>query len=96
MRTLIIISAGILLALVALAMGKRSRLGSRGAAIAFIALWTVAMIANLGLGLSHGYSLAEELPILLVNILPAGLVAVGGAYLASRRSSPVHPGQAPQ
>lgn len=86
MRTIIIISIGIALALVSLVAGHRSRLGTRRAAVWFSVLWTIAMIANLGLGVSHGYSVAEELPILLINVLPAVVVAALGAYLIRRRS----------
>lgn len=61
MRTLIIILIG--LALLALLLfvskpGKRSQ-----AALAFIGVWLVASGVNLGIGLSHGYSLAEELTV---------------------------------
>lgn len=61
MRTLIIILIG--LALLALLLfvskpGKRSQ-----AALAFIGVWLVASGVNLGIGLSHGYSLAEELAV---------------------------------
>ncbi len=86
MRTIIIISIGLVLALVSLVVGHRSRLGTRRAAVWFSLLWTIAMIANLGLGVSHGYSLAEELPILLINVLPAVVVASVGVHLIGRRA----------
>nr|WP_212763392.1 hypothetical protein [Gordonia araii] len=70
-----------------MAIGRRSeRLGVRRAAIAFVTVWAIAMVVNMGIGISHGYTLAEELPILLINILPAALVAGVGAYLLEQRS----------
>lgn len=84
MRTVIIISIGIGLALASLAVGHRSRLGTRRAAVWFSVIWTIAMVANLGVGVSHGYTVAEELPILLVNVLPPAAVATVGAYLTRR------------
>lgn len=85
MRTSIIISIGVAVALVALFLGHKGPLGAPRAAVWFSAVWAIAMIANLGVGISHGYSLAEELPILLLNVLPPTAVACIGAYLSRSR-----------
>lgn len=64
MRTLIIIFIGLVLAALTLwftPQAKRVVLG-----IAFTAGWLVATLWNLRTGLSHGYTLAQELPIHLV------------------------------
>ncbi|WP_116813301.1 hypothetical protein [Steroidobacter cummioxidans] len=61
MRTLIIILAGLAIAAVLLRFTPAPhRLLAAGA---FTAAWLVVTILNLRTGLSHGYSLAEELPI---------------------------------
>ncbi|ADG78791.1 Integral membrane protein OS=Tsukamurella paurometabola (strain ATCC 8368 / DSM / CCUG 35730/ CIP 100753 / JCM 10117 / KCTC 9821 / NBRC 16120 / NCIMB 702349/ NCTC 13040) OX=521096 GN=Tpau_2181 PE=4 SV=1 [Tsukamurella paurometabola] len=86
MRTVIIVSLGIVLALVFLAVGRTvPSIGTRKAAIAFTAVWTVAMVINMAVGMSHGYSFGEEFPILLMNVVPGVAVAFGGDYLLSRR-----------
>ena len=36
-----------------------SKVPTQRAAIAFVVLWTVAMIGNLAVGVSHGYTVAE-------------------------------------
>lgn len=87
MRTVIIVSLGIVLAVAFLLVGNKvDAIGTRRAAIGFAVLWTIAMLVNMGVGMSHGYSFAEEFPILLVNVLPGVAVAFGGDYLLSRRS----------
>ncbi|CAM3671876.1 MULTISPECIES: hypothetical protein [Tsukamurella] len=86
MRTVIIVSIGIVLALVFLAVGRKvDSIGTRRAAIAFTVVWTVAMAINMAVGMSHGYSFSEEFPILLINVLPGVAVAFGGDYLLSRQ-----------
>ncbi|KRG71135.1 hypothetical protein [Pseudoxanthomonas dokdonensis] len=72
MRTLILLLCGAGLALLWLwpmrARGQHWRLP------AFLALWLAVVGWNLATGLSHGYSLQEELPIqLLIYLLPAAL-----------------------
>lgn len=84
MRTLMFIAAG--LALLGLCMvltpsGKRAAL-----AIGFIGVWLAVSGVNLGMGLSHGYSLQEEL---LVHLFLFGIPAASAAVLAryySRRA----------
>ncbi len=79
MRTLIIILVGLALLVFLLLISKREKRGR--AALAFIGLWLVASSVNLGIGLSHGYSLAEEL---LVHAVLFGIPAVA-ALAAWRR-----------
>ena len=70
MRTLIIIAVGLLLLAVALKVAKPGK--RRAVAGIFCVFWLLATLANLALGLSHGYSLQEELPIhLLLFGVPA-------------------------
>lgn len=61
MRTLIIILVG--LAVVAATLRFTPATHRVLAAGVFTAVWLVVTIMNLRTGLSHGYSLAEELPI---------------------------------
>lgn len=71
MRTLIIILVGLALLGVAVAL---ARSGWRGrAALAFIPVWLAASGVNLSIGLSHGYSLREEL---LVHLFLFGIPAL--------------------
>ncbi len=87
MRTVIIVTIGIVAALVFLAIGRKvASVGPQRAAIAFVVLWTLAMIANLAVGVSHGYTVGEEFPILLVNVLPGAVVALVGARVLSREA----------
>ncbi|ORI27812.1 hypothetical protein BH686_05545 [Rhodococcus erythropolis] len=85
MRTMVIISVGILLALVFLAAGARSpAIGVRRAAGAFVGMWAITTIANMAWGVHEGYSAAEELPILVANFLPASVVAAVGGLVLGR------------
>lgn len=61
MRTLIIIAVGLVIGLLALRLTPASRRGL--AAGLFSGGWLLACAYNLRIGLSHGYSLQEELPI---------------------------------
>lgn len=70
MRTLIIIGIGLLLLAVAVALspaGWRAR-----AALMFIPVWLLASGINLSIGLTHGYSLREEV---LIHVALFGLPA---------------------
>lgn len=78
MRTLVIILIGLALLAAFLLLSKPRKRGQ--AALAFIGVWLVASGVNLGIGLSHGYSLAEEL---LVHAALFGIPAV--AALAAWR-----------
>ena len=70
MRTLIIILIGLVLLAIALKLAKPAK--RRAMAWAFCGLWLLTTLANLAVGLSHGYSLQEELPIhLLLFGVPA-------------------------
>ena len=61
MRTLILIAVGLALATVLLRLAPSSQ--RLGALLVFAAVWLGACAWNLSTGLSHGYTLAEELPI---------------------------------
>lgn len=70
MRTLIIITVGLVLAAVALRLAPS--VYRTVAAATFTLIWLGVCVWNLRLGLSHGYSLSVELPIHLVLFgLPA-------------------------
>ncbi|MCQ4129223.1 hypothetical protein NOU13_32470 [Rhodococcus erythropolis] len=85
MRTMVIISVGIALALVFLAAGVRSHaVGVRRAAGAFVGVWAIATIANMAWGVHEGYTATEELPILVANFLPASVVAAVGGLVLGR------------
>ena len=87
MRTLIIVGLGILLAIGFLALGRAVKtVGVLRAGVAFTVLWTIAMIVNMFVGMSHGYTFSEEFPILLLNVIPPVAVALGGGYYLRRRS----------
>lgn len=72
MRTLIIISIGVVLAGLSLwftPVARRLWIG-----ILFSVVWLIAVLLNLRTGLSHGYTLAEELPIhLALFTIPVGV-----------------------
>lgn len=72
MRTLIIIAIGIAVALLVLRFIRPSwRLP---AAAIFSGLWLLASAWNLRIGMSHGYTLQQELPIhLLIWSVPVGV-----------------------
>lgn len=72
MRTLILLACGVLFALLLL-LPVRAR--GRGWRLAvFLLGWLLVVAWNLSTGLSHGYTLQEELPIqLLIYLLPTGL-----------------------
>jgi hypothetical protein len=78
MRTAIIIAMGfIVLAVCVLGPRLAGRPGwsATGAKI-FIALWLVAALVNMWIGVSRaGYSVAEELPIFLLIFVPPAAVA---------------------
>ncbi|WP_296282305.1 hypothetical protein [Pseudoxanthomonas sp.] len=77
MRTLIFILAGLLL--VGIAMWLATPAKRRSVAAVFSVGWLVAVLWNLRTGMSHGYSLQEELPIqALIYAVPVAT----GAWLA--------------
>lgn len=74
MRTSLLIMAGLSLAALASWMGAPSRRAL--AAMLFAIAWLAVVGWNLRTGLSHGYSLREELPIqLLIYLVPVVLAA---------------------
>lgn len=79
MRSLLIILAGLgLLALALwLAPGNRRSL----VALVFVGFWLASSAANLAVGLSHGYSLREEL---LVHLFLFGIPASAAAWACWR------------
>ena len=85
MHTIMVVTGGLVL-LAVLCLVGRSRGGAAGmgrAARLFLPLWLVASVINLTVGVvSAGYSVAEELPILLVVFgVPAAV-----ALVVARRS----------
>ena len=81
MHTIIVIAGGLgLLALFALVgryLGGGTKRGLTSAALWFMPVWLAATGFNLSIGVRHGYSLPEELPIaLLVFAVPAAVAAV--------------------
>lgn len=71
MRTLVLILIG--LAVLALALVLAPSAWRPRVALGFVALWLVVSGINLGIGLSHGYSLREEL---LVHLFLFGIPAL--------------------
>jgi uncharacterized membrane protein YwaF len=79
MRTLILIVVGLLLLAIALKVAKPEK--RRAVAWVFGGVWLLATLANLALGLSHGYTLQQELPIHLVLF---GVPAVAAWWFSKR------------
>ena len=69
MRTLIVVAIGIALGIALLWLLRRQRNAPMTGLLAFAGLWLLACGYNLSVGVSHGYSVAEEIPFLLVNFL---------------------------
>lgn len=81
MRTLLLILVGLLAVAAAMWAGGPSR--RLPVACGFAVAWLGVVAWNLRTGLSHGYSLREELPIqLLIYALP--VAAAAWAWLRSR------------
>lgn len=85
MRTLLILAAGLGLAAAALALTRSSGQPTRvrTGALAFTLVWLIATLANLGLGVRHGYTVAEELPIFALLFG----VPTAAAWIAAQRLS---------
>ncbi len=81
MHTVMVIGGGLVLLAVFMLVtrqfgGGTARAAATGA-VWFIPIWLLAAGFNLSVGVEHGYSLAEELPIALVVFgVPAGIAAV--------------------
>jgi len=88
MHMLMVISGGIVLLGVFLLFGKLwggDALGSATAAKAFIPVWLAIAIVNLWIGVSRaGYTVREELPILLIVFAVPALAAIAAIWLFSR------------
>ena len=83
MRTIIIIAGGFALLFILIAATRGLTHGNRNAmakaALAFLPIWFAAAAYNMWIGVSHaGYSVAEELPILVVIF---GLPAAAAVFL---------------
>ncbi|SFS13082.1 hypothetical protein SAMN05216570_2784 [Dyella sp. OK004] len=81
MHTLMVVSGGLLLLVTFLWFG--SLWGNDAAALAlaakvFVPVWLVVSLVNLWVGVSHaGYSVRDELPVLLIVFaIPAAVAAV--------------------
>lgn len=75
MRTFVLIALGAALAWLAIWLGAPAR--RRLAAGLFAVAWLAVVGWNLRTGLSHGYSLGEELPIqALIYLVPVAIAAV--------------------
>ena len=70
MRTLIIITIGILIGLLTMFVMRKARKNPRTAFLAFAILWFAFCAYNMWVGVSSaGYAVTEELPILAINVL---------------------------
>lgn len=70
MRTLIIVSIGILVGLLTMFVMRKARKNPRTAFLAFVILWFAFCAYNMWVGVSAaGYAVTEELPFLAVNVL---------------------------
>lgn len=82
MRTALFLLAGLLLLAAFLLLGKLFSItfaeAMRWATVAYVALWFLAAAANMWVGVSKaGYSVAEELPVLLLIFgVPAALAVL--------------------
>ena len=80
MHTAIVIAGGFVLLGIFLLAGRfldRSTTAVAHAALWFIVVWLLVTGFNLSIGVRHGYSVADELPIaLLVFAVPAAAAAI--------------------
>ncbi len=80
MHTIMVIGGGLvalaLFALVGKQLGGNAAAAAR-AALWFIPFWLAAAAFNLSIGVRHGYTVAEELPIGFVVFGVPALVAIG-------------------
>lgn len=80
MHTVMVIGGGLVLLAVFILVGRQVGGGTAAAAakaaVWFIPFWLLAAAANLSIGMRHGYSFTEELPIgLVVFGVPAAIAA---------------------
>ena len=81
MHTVMVIGGGLVVLAIFLLLGRSFGGGSAAAAaraaLWFIPAWLVAAAVNLYVGTTHGYTVAEELPIgLVVFGVPAAVAAL--------------------
>jgi hypothetical protein len=81
MHTIYVIGAGLVLLVVFILVGRQLGGGSISAAATaalwFLPFWLAAATLNLSIGVRHGYTVAEELPIALIVFgVPAICAAV--------------------
>lgn len=75
MRTLIVVVIGIAIGIALLWLLRSQRKAPMTGVWAFSGLWLLVCAWNLSVGVSHGYSVTEELPYLLANYLvPLGAI----------------------
>jgi uncharacterized membrane protein YwaF len=85
-RTTTIVIIGLVLCVVFLAVGRLvHRIGVRRAAEDFLLVWLALTVGNMAVGvIDEGYGVVEEIPYLLINFVPAALVATLAWVLDSR------------
>ena len=81
MHTIMVIGAGLVLlaafVLVGRQVGGGTSVAAATAALWFIPAWLVGAAINLWIGVRHGYSVSEELPVFLIAFgVPAAIAAV--------------------
>ena len=72
MRTVVIVIVGLVVATILLFSLRNLRSAPNPGLLLFLVIWAAVCAWNLSVGLSHGYSVNEELPFLAANfLLPA-------------------------
>ena len=88
MHMAMVMGSGVLLLVVFVMFGSLWGASAAGMALAakvFVPVWLVVTLVNMWVGVTHaGYSVREELPILLVLFLLPALVAGGVVWQLSR------------
>lgn len=88
MHMAMVMGAGVLLLVVFMLFGWLWGASAAGVALAakvFVPVWLLVALANMWVGVSHaGYSVREELPILLIVFIVPALVAGAGVWFVSR------------
>ncbi len=87
MRTVIVVIVGIAIGLALLWLLRRQRNAPATGLLVFGCLWLLACLYNLSVGVSHGYTVAAEMPYLLVNYL----VPMGVVWALRNRIGKLHP-----
>lgn len=86
MRTIVLLVFGVALATIGVRAANRRWPDRRVEVLAgFTAWWALVTVWNLATGLSHGYSLGEELPIQVAVFSIPVAVAWGGDAISRRR-----------